>query len=115
MSDFAASERNCHPRTLLSFTSNTRFEIIMRSLHFTGHSSAQLQILCTAMGQVGYGDLQLVTSNLASPLVLECPALADLRLQFFSLLLPCSGVMRRLLWAKKKKKKDLLIHGSQQG
>ena len=30
----------------------------------------------------------------------ECPALADLRLQFSSLLLPCSSVMRRLLWAK---------------
>ena len=33
-------------------------------------------------------------------MLLECPALADLRLQFSSLLLPCSGVMRRLLWAK---------------
>ncbi len=32
--------------------------------------------------------------------LLECPALAALRLQFSSLLLPCSGVMRRLLWAK---------------
>ena len=30
----------------------------------------------------------------------ECPALADLRLQFSSLLLPCSSVMRWLLWAK---------------
>ena len=33
-------------------------------------------------------------------MLLECPALAALRLQFSSLLLPCSGVMRRLLWAK---------------
>ena len=33
-------------------------------------------------------------------MLLECPALADLRLQFSSLLLPCAGVMRRLLWAK---------------
>ena len=33
-------------------------------------------------------------------MLLECPALADLRLQFSSFLLPCSGVMRRLLWAK---------------
>ncbi len=33
-------------------------------------------------------------------MLLECPALADLRLQFSSLLLPCSSVMRRLLWAK---------------
>ena len=32
-------------------------------------------------------------------MLLECPALADLRLQFSSLLLPCSSVMRRLLWA----------------
>ena len=33
-------------------------------------------------------------------MLLECPALADLRLQFSSLLLSCSTVMRRLLWAK---------------
>ena len=33
-------------------------------------------------------------------MLLECPALADLRLQFSTLLLPCSSVMRRLLWAK---------------
>ena len=33
-------------------------------------------------------------------MLLECPALADLRLQSSSLLLPCSSVMRRLLWAK---------------
>ena len=33
-------------------------------------------------------------------MLLECPALAGLRLQFSSLLLPCSSVMRRLLWAK---------------
>ena len=33
-------------------------------------------------------------------MLLECPALADLRLQFSSLLLPCSSVMRRLLWVK---------------
>ena len=33
-------------------------------------------------------------------MLLECPALAALRLQFSSRLLPCSGVMRRLLWAK---------------
>ena len=33
-------------------------------------------------------------------MLVECPALAALRLQFSSLLLPCSGVMRRLLWAK---------------
>ncbi len=33
-------------------------------------------------------------------MLLECPALADLRLQFSSLLLSCSSVMRRLLWAK---------------
>ena len=33
-------------------------------------------------------------------MLLECPALADLSLQFSSLLLRCSGVMRRLLWAK---------------
>ena len=33
-------------------------------------------------------------------MLLECPALADLRLQFPSLLLSCSSVMRRLLWAK---------------
>ena len=33
-------------------------------------------------------------------MLLECPALADLRLQFSSLLLSCSSVMRRLLWAQ---------------
>ena len=33
-------------------------------------------------------------------MLLECPALADLRLQFSSLLPSCSSVMRRLLWAK---------------
>ena len=34
-------------------------------------------------------------------MLLECPALADLRLQFSSLLLSCSSVrLRRLLWAK---------------
>ena len=33
-------------------------------------------------------------------MLLECLALADLRLQFSSLLLSCSSVMRRLLWAK---------------
>ena len=33
-------------------------------------------------------------------MLLECPALADLRLQFSSLLLSCSSVMKRLLWAK---------------
>ena len=33
-------------------------------------------------------------------LLLDCPALADLRLQFSSLLLSDSSVMRRLLWAK---------------
>ena len=33
-------------------------------------------------------------------MLLECPALADLRLQFSSLLLSCCSVMRRLLWAK---------------
>ena len=32
--------------------------------------------------------------------LLECPALADLRLEFSSLLLSDSSVMRRLLWAK---------------
>ena len=30
----------------------------------------------------------------------ECPALAALRLQFSSLLLSCSSIMSRLLWAK---------------
>ena len=30
-------------------------------------------------------------------MLLECPALADLRLEFSSLLLSCSSVMRRLL------------------
>ena len=33
-------------------------------------------------------------------ILLECTALADLRLQFSSLLLSCSSVMRRLFWAK---------------
>ena len=33
-------------------------------------------------------------------MLLECPALADFRLRFASLLLSCSSVMRRLLWAK---------------
>ena len=33
-------------------------------------------------------------------MLLECPALAGLRLQFSSFLLPYSSVMRRLLWAK---------------
>ena len=33
-------------------------------------------------------------------MLLECLALADLGLQFSSLLLSCSSVMRRLLWAK---------------
>ena len=32
--------------------------------------------------------------------LLECPALADLSLQFSSLLLSCSTVMWRRLWAK---------------
>ena len=35
-------------------------------------------------------------------MLLECPALADLRLQFSSLLLSCSSVMRQLLWAKEQ-------------
>ena len=33
-------------------------------------------------------------------MLLECPALAGLRLHFSSLLMSCSSVMRRLLWAK---------------
>ena len=33
-------------------------------------------------------------------MLLECPALADLRLQFSSLLLSCSCDMRWLFWAK---------------
>ena len=33
-------------------------------------------------------------------MLLECPALAGLILQFSLFLLSCSGVMRRLLWAK---------------
>ena len=33
-------------------------------------------------------------------MLLECPALTGLRLQFSSLLLSCSSIMRRLLWAK---------------
>ena len=33
-------------------------------------------------------------------MLLECPALADPRLQFSSVFLSCSSVMRRLLWAK---------------
>ena len=33
-------------------------------------------------------------------MLLECPALEGLRLQFSSLLLSCYSVMRRLLWAK---------------
>ena len=33
-------------------------------------------------------------------MLLECPALVGLRLHFSSLLMPCSSVMRRLLWAK---------------
>ena len=33
-------------------------------------------------------------------MLLECPALAGLRLQFSSLLLSCPSVMKRLLWAK---------------
>ena len=33
-------------------------------------------------------------------MLLECPALADLRQQYSSLLSDCSGVMARLVWAK---------------
>ena len=33
-------------------------------------------------------------------MLLDCPALADLRWQFSSHLMSCSNVMRRLLWAK---------------
>ena len=33
-------------------------------------------------------------------MLLECPALAGLRLHFSSLLMSCSSVMRRPLWAK---------------
>ena len=95
----------------LSPTYPTLFGIFFDDLHAhldqaAPHAGVQLGS-GRGVSSLGYADDVILMSgsavrhsSKAGHMLLECHALAGLRLQWSALLLSCSSVMRRLIWAK---------------